>query len=99
MNSHANAIADVNGYFTQMGGSSRSQAAQAGPSHVHFRPNDRSQSSFDPPTAPAAMRAGFIAGNARRGGQYSTMVGNDIQRRVGGHGLVRTAGLPDGWYR
>lgn len=106
MESNTNPDANLSGFVSQMG-SNRSELAHAGMSHAHARPDPRAR-SFNPPIAPAAMRAG---GTGRQldhsqNGNYrgpnptgtSVMAGNDIQREVGKSGLVNSTGLGDRWY-
>ena len=104
----SNANGDISSYLAQMGGGHRPLAPHAGMSHAHARPPNSFQSNFNPPTAPAAMRAGGLAGGTTRYSPSSVQwrpnplgtnmtVANDIQRRFGGRGLVGTAGLPDNW--
>ena len=100
MNSNTNA--DINGYFAQMGSAPRAPAHRPGIGHAHDGLSNRSQNNFNPPTAPAAMRAGgttrYSLGSVQwRPNPLGTM--NDIQGRLGGQCLVKTAGLGDGWYK
>ena len=78
--------------------------------HAHGRPPNAVQSNFNPPTAPAAMRAGGFAGGTTRYSPSSMQwransLGtgmqhlNGGQRRAGGQGLARGSGFPDSWNR
>ena len=118
MNANANANADASSFMAQMG-SSRSPQQAPGLGYAHGRPATGAQVGantrpFNPPSAPAAMRAGGSPGGTTFRGTDSVQwrpnplgssmqAANDIERRVGGQGLVRTGtqtfGLGDGWYR
>lgn len=109
MQSNTNTNANLNGFVSQMGGN-RPPTGPSAMSHAHTRSDPRARPS-NPPTAPAAMRAGVSGGSLqqRPNGDYyrpnygpsptgtSMQAANNIQRKMGGQGLVNT-GLGDRWY-
>jgi hypothetical protein len=89
---------DVNSFFSQMGSTSRTPARK--PGHGHG-----AASGFNPPTAPAAMRANLIAARvaAGRGGGgvqgTTTYSPSSAQWRPNPFAPKLSTSLPEGWHK